>query len=721
MSLTIALAGNPNCGKTTMFNRLTGANQRVGNWPGVTIDRKVGKIRKMDGAELVDLPGIYSLSPYSPEEIVSRDFIINDKPDAILNIVDATNLDRNLFLTLQLLELNVPMIVALNMVDVANKVGDEIDTNKLSKELGCPVVSVSALKGTNIDQMIDVLKNTAENKKLPEGLRYSAEIEKAISAAEAALEGKVPEDKKRWYAMKLIESDEKVMESFSAERDEISAAIDELEKALDDDADACMADARYSKITEITGSCVKKAKRDERGTMSDKVDRIVTNRILGIPIFIGIMALVFGIAIGFDTFGLTDIPGLGTYCTDWLNDFIGGPVTEAAQSWCDANVESEILSSLFVDGIIAGVGAVIGFLPQMLILFLCMTILEDIGYMARVAFVMDRVFRYFGLSGKSFIPALIGTGCGVPGILASRTIESPRDRRITAMTVTFMPCGAKLPVIAMIAGAIFGQSGSLALFCYFMGIVSILISGIILKKFKALAGQPAPFIMELPPYHIPSPFNVIKGTLDRGWAFVKKAATLITLSCIIIWILCSFDTSFNWIGSNTTEGSILEAIGEAIYWIFLPLGWGDNWELTVSSITGLLAKENMVGTLGVLLGEEVGEEGEEIWDILAGMLNNASAISFLMFNMLCAPCFAAIGALHRELGTWRDTGIAVIYQCVYAYLIALVLYGIASLVYGISISPLVLVATVIVIALFAYLLVAKDPFKQLDQIMEEKA
>ena len=721
MSLTIALAGNPNCGKTTMFNRLTGANQRVGNWPGVTIDRKVGKIRKMDGAELVDLPGIYSLSPYSPEEIVSRDFIINDKPDAILNIVDATNLDRNLFLTLQLLELNVPMIVALNMVDVANKVGDEIDTNKLSKELGCPVVSVSALKGTNIDQMIDVLKNTAENKKLPEGLRYSAEIEKAISAAEAALEGKVPEDKKRWYAMKLIESDEKVMESFSAERDEISAAIDELEKALDDDADACMADARYSKITEITGSCVKKAKRDERGTMSDKVDRIVTNRILGIPIFIGIMALVFGIAIGFDTFGLTDIPGLGTYCTDWLNDFIGGPVTEAAQSWCDANVESEILSSLFVDGIIAGVGAVIGFLPQMLILFLCMIILEDIGYMARVAFVMDRVFRYFGLSGKSFIPALIGTGCGVPGILASRTIESPRDRRITAMTVTFMPCGAKLPVIAMIAGAIFGQSGSLALFCYFMGIVSILISGIILKKFKALAGQPAPFIMELPPYHIPSPFNVIKGTLDRGWAFVKKAATLITLSCIIIWILCSFDTSFNWIGSNTTEGSILEAIGEAIYWIFLPLGWGDNWELTVSSITGLLAKENMVGTLGVLLGEEVGEEGEEIWDILAGMLNNASAISFLMFNMLCAPCFAAIGALHRELGTWRDTGIAVIYQCVYAYLIALVLYGIASLVYGISISPLVLVATVIVIALFAYLLVAKDPFKQLDQIMEEKA
>ncbi len=721
MSLTIALAGNPNCGKTTMFNRLTGANQRVGNWPGVTIDRKVGKVRKMDGAELVDLPGIYSLSPYSPEEIVSRDFIINDKPDAILNIVDATNLDRNLFLTLQLLELNVPMIVALNMVDVANKVGDVIDADKLSKELGCPVVPVSALKGTNIDQMIDVLRNTAENKKLPEGLRYSAEIEKAISAAEAALDGKVPEDKKRWYAMKLIESDEKVMESFSAERNEVSAAIDEMEKALDDDADACMADARYSKITEITGSCVKKAKRDERGTMSDRVDRIVTNRILGIPIFIGIMALVFGIAIGFDTFGLTDIPGLGTYCTDWLNDFIGGPVTEAAQEWCDANVESEILSSLFVDGIIAGVGAVIGFLPQMLILFLCMTILEDIGYMARVAFVMDRVFRYFGLSGKSFIPALIGTGCGVPGILASRTIESPRDRRITAMTVTFMPCGAKLPVIAMIAGAIFGQSGSLALFCYFMGIVSILISGIILKKFKALAGQPAPFIMELPPYHIPSPFNVIKGTLDRGWAFVKKAATLITLSCIIIWILCSFDTSFNWIGSNTTEGSILEAIGEAIYWIFLPLGWGDNWELTVSSITGLLAKENMVGTLGVLLGQEVGEEGEEIWDILAGMLNSASAISFLMFNMLCAPCFAAIGALHRELGTWRDTLIAVIYQCVYAYLIALVLYGIASLVYDVSISPLVLVATVVVIALFAYLLVAKDPFKQLDQIMEEKA
>lgn len=721
MSLTIALAGNPNCGKTTMFNRLTGANQRVGNWPGVTIDRKTGKIRKMDGAELVDLPGIYSLSPYSPEEIVSRDFIINDKPDAILNIVDATNLDRNLFLTLQLLELNVPMIVALNMVDVANKIGDEIDTDKLSKELGCPVVPVSALKGTNIDQMIEVLKKTAENRKLPEEIRYGAEIENVISVAESALDGKVPEDKKRWYAMKLIESDEKVMESFSSERESISSAIDEMEKKLDDDADACMADARYSKITEITGSCVKKGKRDERGTMSDRVDRIVTNRILGIPIFIAIMALVFGISIGFDTFGLTDLPGLGTYCTDWLNDFIGGPVTEAAQSWCDANVESEILSSLFVDGIIAGVGAVIGFLPQMLILFVCMTILEDIGYMARVAFVMDRVFRFFGLSGKSFIPALIGTGCGVPGILASRTIESPRDRRITAMTVTFMPCGAKLPVIAMIAGAIFGQSGSLALFCYIMGILSILISGIILKKFKALAGEPAPFIMELPPYHVPSIFNVIKGTLDRGWAFVKKAATLITLSCILIWLLCSFDTSFNWIGSNTTEGSILEAIGEAIYWIFLPLGWGDNWELTVSSITGLLAKENMVGTLGVLLGQEVGEEGEEIWDLLAGMLNNASAISFLMFNMLCAPCFAAIGALHRELGTWRDTGIAVIYQCVYAYLIAFILYGIASVIYGISVNPLVIVGTVVVIALFAYLLVAKDPFRQLNKLMEERA
>lgn len=721
MSLTIALAGNPNCGKTTMFNRLTGANQRVGNWPGVTIDRKTGKIRKMDGAELVDLPGIYSLSPYSPEEIVSRDFIINDRPDAILNIVDATNLDRNLFLTLQLLELNVPVVVALNMVDVANKVGDIIDTDKLSKELGCPVVPVSALKGTNIDGMIEVLKKTAEDRKLPDGIRYGAVIESTISAAESTLDGKVPEDKKRWYAMKLIESDEKVMEGFSSERESISSTIDEMEKKLDDDADACMADARYTKITEITESCVKKGKRDERGTVSDRVDRIVTNRILGLPIFIAVMALVFGISIGFDTFGLTDLPGLGTYCTDWLNDFIGGPLTEAAQSWCDANVDSEILASLFVDGIIAGVGAVIGFLPQMLILFICMTILEDIGYMARVAFVMDRVFRYFGLSGKSFIPALIGTGCGVPGILASRTIKSPRDRRITAMTVTFMPCGAKLPVIAMIAGAIFGQSGSLALFCYVMGIVSILISGIILKKFKALAGEPAPFIMELPPYHVPSIFNVIKGTLDRGWSFVKKAATLITLSCIIIWLLCSFDTSFNWIGSNTTEGSILEAIGEAVYWIFVPLGWGDNWELTVSSITGLLAKENMVGTLGVLLGQEVGEEGEEIWGILAGMLNNASAISFLMFNMLCAPCFAAIGALHRELGTWKDTGIAVLYQCIYAYLMAFVLYGIASLIYNISVSPLVIVGTVVVIALFAYLLTAKDPFKQLDRIMEEKA
>lgn len=733
MVFTIALAGNPNCGKTTMFNRLTGANQRVGNWPGVTIDRKIGKIKKMDQSTLVDLPGIYSLSPYSPEEIVSRDFIINEKPDAILNIVDATNLDRNLFLTLQLLELNIPTVVALNMVDAMEKLGDVVDVDRLSKELGCPVVAVSALKGNGIDNMISVLKEVAENGSKPNVIRYDDDIEDAVIASKNVLRGKVPDDCLRWYAMKLIEGDERIIEEFSDERESISDAIAKMEESLDDDADACMADARYGKIGDIVSSCVKKAKRDVRGTMSDRIDRIVTNRILGLPIFIAIMALVYGIAIGFDTFGLTDITGVGTYFTNYLNDYIGEVVMPAAMDWCGTydpitgeyianNVGSEILASLFVDGIIGGFGAVLGFLPQMLVMFLCMTILEDIGYMARVAFVMDRVFRFFGLSGKSFIPALIGTGCGVPGILACRTIESPRDRRITAMTVTFMPCGAKLPVIALLAGAVFGGSGSIALFCYFMGVVAILMSGIILKKFRSLAGEPAPFIMELPPYHVPSWMNVLKGTFDRGWSFVKKAATLITLSCIVIWFLASFDTNLQWLGANaTTDDSILAAFGKAVCGVFVPLGWGDNWELTVGSITGLLAKENLVGTLGTLLGMEVGEEGEEIWGILETMLNNASGISFLMFNILCAPCFAAIGALHRELGSWKDTAIAVAYQCIFAYLMSMVLYGIAGMIYGIDIGTTSIILTFIVMALFAYMLIARNPFGPVGKPRREDA
>ena len=729
MKMTIALAGNPNCGKTTMFNRLTGANQRVGNWPGVTIDHKVGTIRRMDDAELVDLPGIYSLSPYSPEEIVSRDYIINERPDAILNIVDATNIERNLYLTLQLLELNVPMVIGLNMIDALEKLGDSVDVEKLSRELGCPVIPVSALKGTGIDEMLGALEDVAKDTKVRNVIRYDAEIEHTISAAEDVMRGRVPENNLRWYAMKLVEGDERLMTEFSHERELISDDVDRMEDALDDTADACLANARYDRIDDIVSRAVKRAKRDERGTVSDRIDRIVTNRVLGLPIFAAVMALVYGVAIGFDTFGLTDVTGVGTYFTNYLNDYISEVIQPAAMEWCGTydevtgayianHVGSEMLASLLVDGIIGGAGAVLGFLPQMLVLFLCMTILEDVGYMARVAFIMDRVFRFFGLSGKSFIPALVGTGCGVPGILASRTIESPRDRRITAMTVTFMPCGAKLPVIALLAGAVFGGSGSLALFCYFMGIVCILMSGIILKKFRSLSGEPAPFIMELPPYHIPSWMNVLKGTLDRGWAFVKNAATLITLSCVIVWFLASFDTSLNWLGANaTTDDSILARIGEAICWVFIPLGWGDNWELTVGTMTGLLAKENLVGTLGTLLGMEVGEEGEEIWGLLRGMLNRASGLSFLMFNMLCAPCFAAIGALHRELGSWKDTAVAIAYQCVFAYMISMVLYGIAGLVYGIDIGTTAIVLMVTSMAVFAFLLIARQPFRLIDEHM----
>ena len=709
MSLRIALAGNPNCGKTTLFNKLTGASQRVGNWPGVTIDKKVGKIRGSDGAELVDTPGIYSLSPYSPEEIVTRNFLLDEDPDAVINIVDATNIERNLFLTMQILDTGLPTVVALNMMDAVAKNGGSIDEKKLSEKLGCPVVPISALKGDNIKGLVETVISVAEQKPERGFVRMSDEIEDLVSKAEEGLKGKVPDHDIRWYAVKLIENDPKVCESFSEVRSSLAGPITTVENDFEDEMDAVISDARYNAIGDIVADCVKKPEIiEETGTLSDRIDRIVTHRIWGIPIFIGVLAIVFLGIIGFG-----DITGIGTYFTDLLNDFIEDPIGTSLEEWCADNGVSEELTGLLMSVFIGGVGAVIGFLPQMLILFLALCILEDIGYMARIAFVMDRVFRFFGLSGKSFIPILVGTGCGVPGIMATRTIESDRDRRITAMSVTFIPCGAKLPIIALIAGALFDNNGFVALFAYLLGIVVILMSGIILKKWKSLSGEPAPFIMELPPYHLPSFFNVIKGTLDRGWAFVRKAGTIILLASVFIWFLASYDFSFSYLGADATTDSILQSIGEAICVIFQPLGLGDNWELTVGSITGLIAKENLVGTLGTLFAiDDPGEAGEEYWEILATLVTPAAGLAFLTFNLLCAPCFAAIGAMHRELGTWKATGLAVLYQCVIAYAVASIVYVIGSLIGGTDVVASGVAVAIISAAAIGYLLISKDPFFQ---------
>lgn len=721
MSFTIALAGNPNSGKTTMFNKLTGANQRVGNWPGVTVDRKTGKIRGTD-YELVDLPGIYSMSPYSPEEIVSRNFLVNDRPDAVINIVDATNLERNLFLTLQIIDTGIPMVIALNMMDRVEKFGDSIYVEKLSKELGCRVVPVSAINGDGIKDLVAAVGEIAESGKGPEPLYFYGDIEDVIAKASDALKGKVSDEALRFEAVKLVEKDEAVVKENPGAAEAISSAVADLESKKDDEIDSIIADGRYNMISDIVAGTVKKAPRNKDGTLSDRIDRVVTSRIWGIPIFIGVLACVFLGVIGFSTydesFGIT---GIGTWCTDWLNGFIEDPIQSGLESWCNDNGVSEAMTSLLVNGIVGGVGAVIGFLPQMLILFVVMCILEDIGYMARIAFVMDRVFRHFGLSGKSLIPIIVGTGCGVPGIMASRTIESERDRRITAMTTTFIPCGAKLPIISMMVAYVFGGNGLIAVLCYVVGIICILISGVILKKFRSLSGNATPFIMELPPYHVPSAVNVIKGTLDRGWAFVKKAGTIILLACVLIWLLSHYDAGLNYLTDDEMGDSILAAFGGALHWIFVPLGWsetGENWEFTVGTITGLIAKENLVGTLETLLGDQ---------ESVGSMLTYAGGLSLLFFNLICAPCFAAIGAMHRELGSWKDTGIAVGYQCVLAYCVALVIFGIVGCFggmnsvngvdYGMPIGSTV--AAVVVIAVFAYILWAKDPFKQLGDTSDE--
>ena len=702
MTYRVALAGNPNCGKTTLFNRLTGATQRVGNWPGVTIDRKTGKIRGTQNAELIDMPGIYSLSPYSPEENITRDYLLNERPDVVLNIVDATNLERNLYLTLQILDMELPTVIALNMMDAVEKQGDRIDVELLSKKLGCPVVPISALKGTGVDKLVEAVEQAAKDRKAAVPVRLDGDIESAVEDILKRIGDRV-DGCRRFYAIKLIENDERIAELLPEIKDTVTGDVTTLENKYDDEIDAIVADARYNAIGEITGACISRAPKESKDTLSDKVDRIVTHRILGLPIFVVIIGFVFLSIIGYG-----DYTGIGTFLTDTLNDWIGDVFTPKVEDWCNDNDVNEQLAGLLIDGIIGGVGAVIGFLPQMACLFLALCILEDIGYMARIAFVMDRIFRFFGLSGKSFIPLIVGTGCGVPGIMASRTIENPRDRRITAMTVTFIPCGAKLPVIAMIAGALFSNNGLVALYAYLLGIVVVLMSGIILKKFRSLSGKPAPFIMELPPYHIPSWMNVVKGVFDRTFAFVKKAGTIILLSCIAIWFLASYSPSLEYLGE--IDGSILEGIGECIFGLFQPLGWGDNWQFTVGSFTGLIAKENLIATLGELFGMEVGDEGEEIWDLLADLLTPAAGLGFLTFNLLCAPCFAAIGAMHRELGTWKATGLAVAYQCVLAYFVSAIVYVLGSLIGGTEIDWAGWVAAILGVALIAYCLIMKDPF-----------
>ena len=787
MDIRIALAGNPNSGKTTLFNALTGSNQFVGNWPGVTVEKKEGKLKKHDGVTVTDLPGIYSLSPYTLEEVVARNYLIGERPDVILNIVDGTNLERNLYLTTQLTELGIPVVMAINMMDVVKKNGDDIKTEELGKRIGCPVFEISALKGTGVMEAAEAAIEAAKGAKTVPTHRFSGPVEHALAHIEEAVVHDLPEEQQRWYAVKIFERDEKVLESLAIPADKmehIEADIQAAEKEMDDDAESIITNERYVFIGEVIKSVYKK-KNAGSLTTSDKIDKVVTNRWLGLPIFAVVMFLVYWIS----------MVAVGTPATDFMNDNvfgdgfhlfgIGGKQYEAdAEEYADADAivagydayvekngvaptdkfiyttedeetleveeheatiedyneavavldkyedepdpaaygvwvpgipvliergldaahAADWLKGLILDGIVAGVGAVLGFLPQMLVLFLLLAFLEACGYMARIAFVLDRIFRKFGLSGKSFIPMLIGVGCGVPGIMASRTIENARDRRMTIMTTTFIPCGAKVPFIAMIAGAIFGKSPWVATSAYFIGMAAIILSGIMLKKTKMFAGEPAPFVMELPAYHLPTVPNVLRSMWERGWAFIKKAGTIILLSTILVWFLSFFgftDTGFRMLEEEELEMSMLAKVGGAISWIFAPLGFG-TWQATVASITGLVAKENIVGTMGILYGS-----GElTAWQSMAQVFNGISAYSFLVFNLLCAPCFAAIGAIRREMGSAKWTAFAIGYQTLFAYAVALCIYGIGTLFIG-QVHVVQLILSVALIGLAVYMLFFK--------------
>ena len=779
MNVKIALAGNPNCGKTTLFNALTGSNQFVGNWPGVTVEKKEGKLKKHDGVVVTDLPGIYSLSPYTLEEVVARNYLVNERPDAILNIVDATNLERNLYLTTQLVELGIPVVIALNMMDLVKKAGDKIDVEELSRQLGCKIVEISALKGDGVMEAAQEAIAAAQATKTVPQHSFSGPVEHALAHIEEAIVHDFPEERQRWYAIKLFERDEKVMESLKIGADKLAHIEEDIkaaEKELDDDAESVITNERYIYIAQILKSSYKKANAGKL-THSDKIDRIVTNRWLGLPIFACIMFFVYWIA----------MVGVGASATDWANDGLFGDgwhlfgigtsayeaaaeeygdtpailealdngettyviedeetlelsdpieITEEAaaeaREMADKYGEegpdpanygiwvpgvpvlvggllekigcAEWLSGLILDGIVAGVGAVLGFVPQMLVLFLMLAFLEACGYMARIAFVLDRIFRKFGLSGKSFIPMLVGTGCGIPGIMASRTIENERDRRMTIMTTTFIPCGAKVPFIAMVAGAIFGGAAWVATSAYFVGMAAIVISGIILKKTKMFAGNPAPFVMELPAYHMPTLGNVLRSMWERGWSFIKKAGTIILLSTIVVWFTTFFgwtEEGFGMLAEDQLDSSILAKIGSCIAWIFTPLGWG-NWQATVASITGLVAKENIVGTMGILYGA-----GDlTVYQALAQAFTNVAGYSFLVFNLLCAPCFAAIGAIRREMNSAKWTWFAIGWQCGFAYVVALMIYQFGNAFAG-SVNVFGLIAAIAALACVVYALFFK--------------
>ena len=777
MSIKIALAGNPNSGKTTLFNALTGSNQFVGNWPGVTVEKKEGKLKFNKDVTIMDLPGIYSLSPYTLEEVVARTYLINERPDAILNIVDGTNLERNLYLTTQLTELGIPVVIAINMMDVVKKTGDKINIEELSRQLGCKVVEISALKGVGIKEAANETVKAAKSTKTIPMHTFNSEVEHAIAHIEDALKGKINDEQQRWFAIKAFERDDKVATQLNLDSvilEQIENITNEVEKHFDDDSESIITNERYIYIAEILKSSYKKKNKGGM-TVSDKIDKVVTNRFLALPIFAAVMFIVYYIS----------VTTVGTWVTDWTNDNLFGDgffflnhgaeayedavgdferassileAMEAGESTVDitdedgnaietveindATVEkaeaiqepnpadygwwvdgipvivgnflekvdcAEWLSSLILDGIVAGVGAVLGFVPQMLVLFAFLAFLESCGYMARVAFIMDRIFRKFGLSGKSFIPMLICTGCGVPGVMASRTIENDRDRKMTIMTTTFIPCGAKLPIIALIAGALLGGAWWVSPSAYFVGICAIIISGIMLKKTRMFAGDPAPFVMELPAYHLPTLNNILKSMWERGWSFIKKAGTIILLATILVWFLSGYGFGADGFGAVDMEQSLLANIGNAFAWIFRPLGFGD-WKATVACITGLIAKENVVGTFGVLYGfAEVAEDGAEVWGSLQSAYTPVAGYAFLVFNLLCAPCFAAIGAIKREMNSAKWTFFAIGYQCVFAYCTALVINQIGNIVLG-QANIIGIIASLVVIALVLYMLFR--PYKE---------
>ena len=728
MSIKIALAGNPNCGKTTLFNDLTGSNQYVGNWPGVTVEKKEGRLKGQKDVVIQDLPGIYSLSPYTLEEVVARGYLVNEKPDAILNIIDGTNIERNLYLTTQLIELGIPVVMAVNMIDLVRKNGDKIDLKKLSAELGCQAVEISALKGEGSMKAAEMAVAAAKSGKAGELPHvFTGSVEHAIAHIEESIQGKVDDRFLRWYAVKLFERDDKVQQELKLDKalvDHIDQHIADCEKEMDDDAESIITNQRYAYINTVVEKAVRKKARVEHLTVSDKIDQVVTNRIFALPIFALIMFFMYALSVG------TSIAdggiSIGTFATDWTNDVLFGEIVpNALGGFLESVGVAGWLYGLIMDGIVAGVGAVLGFVPQMLVLFFLLSILEDIGYMARVAFIMDRIFRKFGLSGKSFIPILVGTGCGVPGVMASRTIENERDRRMTIMTTCFIPCGAKMPIIGLIAGALFGGSSWVATSAYFIGFAAIIISGIILKKTKLFAGDPAPFVMELPSYHVPAWGNVLRATWERGWSFIKRAGTVILAATIILWFLQGFgfeNGAFTMVEDQ--DNSILAIVASAISWIFIPQGFG-NWRATVASISGLIAKENVVGTFGVLYhyADELSENGDEIWPEVAASFTGISAYSFMIFNLLCAPCFAAMGAIKREMNNGKWTAIAIGYMCLLAYCASLVVYQIGGLIAGEVSFNIFTVVAIAIVVLTIYLLFRPNKYEGVNEVKfdEKKA